>query len=324
MPKPKKKLILFILLVLILGLGIFFLINRTAVIDWFKGIGYNPTPAMVEIKESLGLTTNSERIFNATRPILASRDNFNESCESHNEAVSVLGCYTDDRVFVYNIDNDELDGIRESTAAHELLHAIWYRLSGLEKSNLIPVLEETYNNHPEMKETVESYPENEQLGEIYVRLATQIKKLPEALETHYAEYFTDQDSIVSYYDSYIAPFNELTEKINQLKAELETLEKEIDDRSSALSTRIDAFDKAVNDFNSCAETAGCFANDWVFQNRRSELVNEQLVLNTENALVNGLLEDYNKKAEEFNKYVVHSNELQDTINSNAPVKTIEE
>lgn len=325
MPKSKKKLIVvLIIFFLSLGLVLFYLLNKTAVEDWFKGIGYNPTPAMLEVKNSLGLTTDGERIFAATHPLLASREDFNESCESHDEDVSVLGCYTDDRIFVYNVENENLQGIRESTSAHELLHAVWHRLSGLEKSELKAILEETYNNHPEMKETVESYPVVEQLGEKYVRLATQVKKLPETLEAHYAKYFKDQDKVVDYYDSYIAPFNELAETISKLKTELETLDDDITKRTADLDARISAFDKAVEEFNSCAETAGCFANEWSFRSRRNELVLEQQILNTDNDVLNGLIDAYNKKVEEYNKNVLRSAELQNEINSNGPVKTIEE
>ena len=333
MPKPKKKIFLIIFLVLFLGLGVFFLINKTAIIDRFKAIGYNPTPAMLSIKDSLNLTDDGERIFNATHPILASRDDFNESCNSDEDdedgdsddtSIYVFGCYAHDRIYVYNIDDDELAGVRESISAHELLHAVWVRLPGLEKSNLVPILEETYDNIPEMKAEIDTYPEDEQIGEIYVRLATQVKQLPEALETHYAKYLKDQDSIVGYFESYVTPFKELTEKNHQLKAELETLEKEINERTSALDTRIEAFEKAVKEFNNCTETAGCFSDDWSFQSRRAELVNEQLVLDTENNLINDLITTYNKKAEEFNKNIVHRIELWNTMDPKAPVKTIEE
>ena len=129
--------------VISIAILVFFLINKTAIIDWFKGLGYNPTPAMLEVKNSLSLTTDGTRIWNATRPLLASRDDFNSSCESHDEAVSVLGCYTGDRVYVYNVEDASLAGIRESTSAHELLHAVWTRLTGLEKSELVPLLEST-------------------------------------------------------------------------------------------------------------------------------------------------------------------------------------
>ena len=306
-------------------LVVIFLLYHTAIIDSFKGIGYNPTPDMWSVRNSLHLTSEGTRIFNATRPLLASRDDFNMSCESHDEAISVLGCYTNDRVYVYNVDDASLTGIRESTAAHEFLHAVWTRLSGLEKSKLVPVLEQVYSEHSEdLKETIESYPVEEQIGELYVRTATQISKLPDALEEHYAKYFTDQDAIVTFYTSYISPFNELKEQISKLSSELETLKTEIQEKSAALDARVAAFDSAVGEFNTCANKAGCFSSSYAFYARRAELVAEQQALNAENTALNALIDTYNNKADIYNSSIVRSTELQSIINSNSPTTQIEE
>jgi len=310
--------------VILVILLVFFLLNKTAVIDWFKGIGYNPTPAMLEVKNSLTLTTEGDRIFRATHALLASREDFNSSCESHDEAVSVLGCYTGDRVYVYNVEDDRLQGIRESTAAHEFLHAVWARLTGLEKSQLVPLLESTYASHPEMQDTINSYPEEERIGELYVRLATQVKDLPAELESHYARYFTDQDRVASFYDSYIAPFNELTEQITALKKELDTLEAEISSRSAKLDAQLKDFDAKVDEFNRCADTAGCFTSDYAFASRRAELVMEQQSINVENTAINALIDSYNQKADAYNSSIARSSDLQNLINSNSPTSKIEE
>ena len=321
----KKHLFWIIAPVIVVILLVVFLIFRTPIIDTFKGIGYNPTPDMLTVRNALQLTPEGSRIFNATRPLLASRDDFNVSCESHDEAVSVLGCYTGDRIYVYNVDDPALSGIRESTAAHEFLHAVWSRLTGLEKSKLVPALEEVYTNHSEeLKETIESYPTEEQIGEIYVRSATQIADLPEILETHYAKYFTNQDSVATFYASYIAPFNDIKEQITKLKSELDALEKQINERTSALDARITTFSATVGEFNTCAEKAGCFSSNSVFQARRAELVAEQQAISAENTAINKLIDSYNAKADTYNSSIARSTELQSLINSNSPTAEIEE
>ena len=319
----KKHYLWIITPVIVLVLIIIFLIYRTPIIDAFKGIGYNPTPDMLSVRNSLQLTSEGTRIFNATRPLLASRDDFNMSCESHDEAVSVLGCYTNDRIYVYNVDDPSLLGIRESTAAHEFLHAVWTRLTGVGKSELVPTLEKVYSTHSEeLKETIESYPTEEQIGEIYVRSATQIADLPEILEAHYAKYFTDQDSIAAFYTSYIAPFNELKKQINELKSELESIEKEIDQKTAALEERASKFDSAVGEFNACANKQGCFTSSYTFYTRRAELVAEQQAINAENDAINALINKYNTKADVYNSSIVRSSELQSIINSNSPTAEI--
>ncbi len=50
---------------------------------------------------------------------------------------AILGCYNPSSrdIYIYNVTNSELDGVKEVTAAHEMLHAAWERLS--ESENLI-------------------------------------------------------------------------------------------------------------------------------------------------------------------------------------------
>ena len=322
---PKKHLFLAIASIILVIALVFFFINHTAVIDTFKAIGYNPTPDMLSVRQSLQLTDDGTRIFNATRPILASSDDFNTSCESHDEAISVLGCYTNDRIYIYNVDDDSLPGIRESTVAHEFLHAVWSRLTGLEKSELVPILEQVYSQQSStLHETIESYPEDEQIGELYVRIATQIADLPDKLETHYAKYFSDQDKVASFYNSYITPFNELNNKITQLKDELDALNNQILEKTANLDGRVSVFDSAVAEFNRCANTAGCFSSDYAFNVRRAELVREQQSINAENEALNAIIDTYNQKAEIYNSSIIRSTELQNIINSNSPTTKIEE
>ena len=315
-----KWLILPVILAILL---VFFLFNKTAVLDTFKGLGYAPTPAMTEIRSSLGLTADGQRIFNATHPTLASRDEFNDSCESHDEAVSVLGCYTGDRIYVYNVEDASLAGIRESTSAHEFLHAVWSRLSSAERSELIPLLESVYKAHPEMQETVEAYDESERLGELYVRVGTQVADLPDALESHYARFFSDQDKVANFYASYISPFNELRREIEALEEELMGLNREIESRSAALDARLSTFEAEVDKYNSCRNTAGCF-NDATIAVRYAALAAEQSAINAENDAINALIDSYNTKVDVYNNSIAKNSTLQNLINSNSPTSAVEE
>ena len=296
-------------------------LNRVAIEDYIKGLRYQPTTAMAEIQSSLGLTSTGERIFRASYPTLESRDEFNRDCESFDAEVSVLGCYASHKIYVYNIEEPELAGIRESTTAHELLHAVWERLSGIDKNRLVPLLEDVYRtNESSLKDTLDGYAESERLDELYVRAATQIAALPSELETHYATYFTDRAQLVKFYTSYITPFEELSRNIDTLSDELELLRTDIDTRTATYESRSDAFNRAVDEFNRCAETAGCFASDYAFTSRRRELVAEQGALDSLYDELNSLIDSYNTKVDEYNSNVLRSNDLQNVINSNAERK----
>ena len=326
--KPKQKnlraLVLGISCALALGLFLLFLANKTEIEDYFKGLSYEPTEEMILIRDSLGLTDDGLRIFNAAHPVLDSRDDFNRDCDSSNPDIAVYGCYYSDKIFVYNIDSEELAGFRESTAAHELLHAVWDRLSGVEKSRLIPLLESGYaENKSVLEETLEAYDESEKIDELYVRLATQIKNLSPELEAHYSKIFSDQDKIVEFYDSYVTPFEELNKKIEELGKELETLKSDIDAKTLAYESRSEKFNADVAEFNNCANTAGCFSSDWAFSTRRYSLISEEENLNDLYNELNAMIDSYNSKVEIYNSNILHSNTLQSLINSNSSLENIE-
>jgi len=302
-----------------------FIMNYTFFLDLVKGISYEPSETMQNIRSSLRLTGDGERIFNATRPLLAERDEFNTTCETHNESVAVLGCYANDYIYIYNVDEPTLAGVRESTSAHEFLHATWSRLSDKEKTQLKPQLEKVYSeNTDKLKEALDSYTEAEQLDELYVRVGTQIADLPEELEKHYAKFFSDQDLIVSFYDSYITPFKELNDKINALREDIFKLEDEITSRTSNLNARLINLESNIAEFNRCAQTAGCFVSQWTFDSRRSELVAEQAAVNIENDEINLLINAYNSKVDEYNSNVLRSSELHSMMNSNSTETKIEQ
>lgn len=307
-----------LLAVLVLGF-----LNRVAIVDTFKGLSYAPSPEIAQIESSLNLTPAGTRIFHATNPTLESRDDFNIHCESFNAEIAVLGCFSGDHVYVYNVEDPELAGIRESTTAHELLHAIWLRLPGVEKNRLVPLLESAYTaNQSTLKDTIESYDESERLDELYVRAATQLYELPSELEAHYAKYFRDRTTILGFYDSYIAPFNELNAEIEAMSHEMETLRQTIDAKTADYEARSNSYNRAVDEFNACANTVGCFT-DAAFYARRAELVAEQGNLDALYAELNNLINSYNDKVDSYNANVLHNNTLQSLINSNSKLENIE-
>ena len=320
----KKKALALSFSLVFLALAAFVFLNFSTLKDFFVGLSYEPSAEMSAIKENLALTKKSDLIFKATFPTLEEDSDFNRDCDSHNSEISVLGCFSSDRIYIYNIKSSELSGILESTTAHELLHAIWSRLKGAEKAALTPTLERVYaNNRESLEETLSTYSEEDRLDELYVRVGTQIRSLPEDLETHYSKYFSDRSKIVAFYESYIAPFNELKEKIDAQAKALEELKSEIDAETEEYEEESAAFNKSVNNFNSCANTLNCFSES-AFYARRRQLLAEEEELEYMFEKLNTKIDEYNSKVEEYNKNVLKSNSLQSVINSNsAPAELTE-
>ncbi|MDO4526662.1 MAG: hypothetical protein Q4B87_01060 [Candidatus Saccharibacteria bacterium] len=290
--------------------------NFGVIKDWAAGLGYRPTAEMEEIRESLGLTGTGRRIFDAVQPELKERDEFNQNCREVENESTILGCYTRDRVFVYNIVDEELAGIKELTTAHELLHAVYNRMNKADKTKWGLILNDVYQNNLDiLGAEIDIYPEEQRREELYVRAGTEIKNLPEELERHYAEIFGEQDKIVDFYERYIKVFREIEEKLERLYGEITQLSGEIEQATSEYETRIAALNTAVEEFNRCAGTADCFSSNTEFYTQRTKLISEQTALKELYASLSEKIAKHNVLVAEYNENAVHGQILNSRINS---------
>lgn len=235
--RPTLKIVVaaaILLLIAACGLGFFF--NRGRIADFIAARAFSPSSEIEQVEKSIELTGRGNSVFYASHPVLQNRDDFNESCNSHDATISVLGCYTNGTIYLYNIQDSELAGVVESTAAHELLHAAWGRMSDSEKSEISNQIKSVYDDekyHDLLSEDIDIYEDDELIEELHSRIGTEIADLPEALENHYAKYFKNQDNIVKFYDSYIAPFRELSMETTVMAEELEAMKDEIEAKTAA-------------------------------------------------------------------------------------------
>ena len=263
-------------------------VNWRYIGDWFDARDYAPSAEVDAIRANLGLTDYADTVFRATAPVLEDNASFNAHCESFDAEISIVGCYTNDTIYLYDIDTATYDlaGILESTAAHELLHAIWDRLSPEEQSKLQPLLEEVYTQHQDLLASeLENYTDDARIDELYARAATEVRDLPADLESHYARFFTNQDALVDFYDAYNATFEQMQAEFDALNAEMEALNTEIED------LRVEIEETALYDVDAA--------------NRLVDLANAKV-------------RRYNELVEQYNQNVLRSQELNAAVNSNAP------
>ena len=321
----KKSLIIFleISLFVIIGLGLAVYFNHVFIYDFFRGKTYQPSSEMVAIRDSLNLTERGRFLFDASQPALNNEEDFNYNCQSDDEESAILGCYTEKNIYVYNITEERLKGIRELTTAHELLHAVYERMSVGERDAIRADLEKIYlNNLEALKEEIDVYDSEEQLEEIYVRVGTEIKDLTADLEEHFGTIFQDQDAVVDFYNSYIGVFKQLDNELDRLQAEMEDLNTKIDEGTDEYQRRAGQLDADIISFNSCAEVAGCFETEEKFNAKRNQLIAEQNALNALYDEIDGMINRYNELVEQYNNNAIESNNLQNIINSHVRVEGI--
>lgn len=308
-------IVLTIFTTLAVGLAVFIGFNYQASRDFVHGLFFQPTPEVAKIQEALNLTDTGNRIFKASNPSLENEENFNKRCNSYNPGVSVLGCYINNNIYVYNIQNEELDGIIESTTAHELLHAAWIRLTDSDRAMIIPFLDEVYSENLEQLGVVEDYEDGARADELFARIGTEIQNVPTELEEVYNRYFADRTNIVNYYNQYRVVFNKLSNSIKGLSDRIAELKQSIELKTASYTERSAKLATAIEEFNNCANQTGCFTSA-NFVNRRAELANEQSALATLYSQIIAETNEHNQKVTEYNQNALKINYYTSIINSN--------
>jgi len=276
-----------------------------------------PTAEIVELAEATAMSEDGRRIFFATQPQLADADLFNSHCSM--EGSTVLGCYDGERIYIYRVTDTRLAGTNEVTAAHELLHAAYQRLSASDRRDidaLVSGFVATLDSDDPVRQLVEGYPVAQQPDEWHSRLATEFSGLAPELEAHYSRYFADRGALLQLNDQSNAPFRDLQEQITALTAELDTLGPAIDAASAAYESGLAAYTADVADFNARADS-GDFTSQEQFDNERAELVAHQEALESERTTLNDQVDHYNALLHDLNDLDASYAELYAQLDSTA-------
>lgn len=287
-------------------------------LDEFRAQQYTPSSHISAIEQRVTLTSAGRRIFYATSPEVQDSGQFNGSCHSVERTTAILGCYYRDRIYLYNVQNSELDGALDVTAAHELLHAAYARLSTFEQRKVDGLVRAAYQkvkNEPTLKRLMEYYKQAEpgaEINELHSILGTTIANLDSELERYYARYFTNRASIVTLNQRYTQVFSELDQQATSLKAKISAEE-------SSLKTETDAYQNELNQLNSDIQSfnqravSGDFSSQ-EFYATRSALSGRVASLNNQQNQLNTRISAYNTMIAEYNKLAVRAQQLNQSMN----------
>lgn len=269
-----------ITLALLLGGCAVVWVQREAVGDWFALRGYDPPKTVRMLADETTMTSGARNLFYVNHPSIEDRDAFNKHCTNEREQTVVLGCYLGNRhgIYLFNVQTEELHGVQQVTAAHEMLHQAYDRLSSKERAHIGALLEafaKTLTDQT-LLDQIAAYKQSEPdavPNEMHSLFGTQVATLTPELEAYYARYFTDRGRVVAYYNNYQAAFNTrkaqikdydaqltaqkavMTELELSVEAQLAVLERERE-RLDALqnSGDIAAYNRAVPAYNKLVDT----------------------------------------------------------------------
>ncbi len=290
--------------------------KRQAIFDWWRLRDYSPSARIVGIADLTTMTETGRHLFYVYHPELQDKASFNESCDFNEQSI-VLGCYVSGRgIYIYDVTDERLQGIQEVTAAHEVLHVAYERLSSKEQQRIDLLTLETFNglDNQRIKDTVEAYRKRDPsivANELHSILATEVRQLPSELEDYYKRYFADRSAIVNYSERYEQAFSELKEKESKLISDIERIQSEIDSLSAELESEKQAIDREFQQLQRDRPTA-----DPSTFNPRVNSFN--LRVSNYNARVEysrSLIDEHNRVVAEFNLLVLESRELIEAIDS---------
>lgn len=297
-------------------------INRQFIIDQLTVWQYTPSASVASITNRANFTDEGKFYFYASRPEVESTKKFNTECQRKEEHSAILGCYVGTRIYIFDVKNEQLDGIEEVTAAHEMLHAAWDRLSGDERSKLTPLLEAAYQKvaDAELKERMDYYARaqpGERVNELHSIIGTEFSNIGGELESHFGQYFADRSKIVTFHDKYITIFNMLEAKSAALLNEIKSLERSINTRVKEYTANKQAIEQENQDLKTAyARLDRSNASEVNAYNVRVNSLNARASdLRAEYDSIIRLTAQYNAKVTEYNKVVTSQQNLQKSLDS---------
>ncbi len=314
-----KRLVSVLLTCAFIASPILVFMQHQNIYDWWSLRSYVAPASVEKLATDTSMTDKARKIFYVARPSLQEKQSFRSFCASAEKTI-VLGCYKQGSgIYVYNVTDDRLNGVHEVTAAHEMLHAAYDRLSSSEQTRIDHLTTAFYNGLTDerIKKNVEAYRSRDASvvpNELHSILATEVKVLTPELEAYYKQYFTNRQKVVSYSDQYEAEFSKRSDLVESYDVQLKSIKAEIDAYNESLTrqaTVIDAesarLDSLRNSDNIPAYNAGIPNYKRLISNYNSDLSRLKAKISTYNLII-----------EQRNSVVSEEQELFNAIDTRVP------
>jgi hypothetical protein len=219
---------------------------------------YQPPSSIAQLSQSTQMTEKGQRIFYLTNPQIEPKAIGLTACKKvgSSDNTNTLGCYIisrgSRRIYILEVNDQRLNGVMETTAAHEMLHAAYQELSKDEQEILNKQLLEAFDQLQDvsLRKLVGIYRQRDPevvSNELHSLLGTKIATLSPELEKHYRQYFKDRSAVVALSKNYEKAFTQFETKAQQMERQLLTLQARIDQLESQAKehrTTLDGIDRS--------------------------------------------------------------------------------
>lgn len=305
-------------------LGVY--IQRNVILDWLVLRNYQPASSISTLASDDTMTPYGKKLFYVNKPMLEDRNSFSIHCPNKSEKTIVEGCYRGNRqgIFIFAVSDPRLAGIQQVTAAHEMLHQAYDRLSGSDKKRIDSLLQNYYNTLPpgDLKAKIDSYKgqkDENLVNEMHSIFGTEVRTLPKDLETYYKQYFSNRLKVVTYSETYQGEFIKRKAQVAQYDAQLAELKPQIDANKADLESRLATLKSKEAEINQDA-AAGNTAEYNADVTTYNQMVN---AYNAKLTATKALIQQYNAIVEARNALAVEEQSLQQAIDSRQAPSTIQ-
>ncbi|HEX9153253.1 MAG TPA: hypothetical protein VF809_00350, partial [Candidatus Saccharimonadales bacterium] len=128
----------YLLLALLVAGNVGVWIRKDQIADWWRLRNYRASLEVAVLATDTTMTGWGQNLFYINHPTLEGKEAFNKHCSNYGEETAVLGCYLGNRqgIYLYAVTDSRLEGVRQVTAAHEMLHQAYDRLSSKERKRV--------------------------------------------------------------------------------------------------------------------------------------------------------------------------------------------
>jgi hypothetical protein len=218
-----------ITLLLLIGVAAYVNANHYQITDWWYLRNYTPSAEVASLATDANMTSTGKRLFYRANPqIVTTRDQMINYCAMKDNTVIELGCYlSTDHIYLMQINEPQLKNEMINTAAYEMLHSAYQRLSDSDRTRIDAQLEQLAGQitDPDITQQIQLYAQTEpgeRDDELYSVIGTEYPNIPPSLAANYAQYFSNRTVLVSYYLQFNQVLDGLHAQINQLNIQIIT------------------------------------------------------------------------------------------------------
>jgi hypothetical protein len=250
--------------------------NRWAIYDWSRLFNYSPPAIISQFADQTTMTPYARHLFYVYHPQLDDAPSFNQNCRVTKQAV-VLGCTVNlQGIYLFKVNDPQLNGIEQVTAAYEMLHVGYSRLSPSQRKHIDKLVLAQFNSvkgsQPRLAAEAKSYQQTEGdaalPNELHSMMGVEVDHLSPELESYYSKYFKNRQAIIALKDRYQSAFtnrqqavahddqqlDSWRQTINTNQANLKNQAANIDQQRTYMqkladSNQIDQYNAQVNGFN---------------------------------------------------------------------------